>query len=685
MVGALKLLLAAQVWAHRLANAWQRGRGATLPASSFFLRMSRLRFLFLGLPLLALAARPATAQTTAPTRAQDSLFVRQNYRKVEQLIPMRDGVRLATILYVPLDASAAHPYPFLLERTPYSAGPRGADNYPTRGPGPSRELSQEKYIFVYQDVRGRYLSEGQFEEMTPALNKPAPAATKGGKPPHDESTDTYDTLEWLLKNVAGHNGRAGIMGISYPGFYATASLPNAHPALKAVSPQAPVTDEFIGDDARHNGAFFLLDNFDFTNYFDVPRPKPVADYKELFALNIDDAYKFFLDLGPIKNANQRQYFNGRARIWNEYLAHDTYDAYWQARNIRPHLTGVQPAVLVVGGWYDAEDLFGALHTYQAVEKQNPGSTNRLVMGPWTHGAWSRADWSKYGPLNFGQNTAAYYRQQLETPFFNYYLKEKGSFNPAEATVFDTGSNEWKTYPAWPPASQPQPFYLQPQGVLYGVAKGSLAPYQSNPHVTRTLPANSAPQPAFTEYLSDPANPVPYTDGVHGSRNNEYLVEDQRFAAKRPDVLTFQTEPLAADLTVAGPLGVALWVSTSGTDADFVVKLIDVLPDGTAGTQRLVRADVFRGRYRQGFDKPAAFQPNVPTEVKYELNDVLHTFQKGHRLLVQVQSTWFPLVDRNPQQFVNISTAEAKDFQKATIRVYHEPGHASSLTLPVLGR
>jgi putative CocE/NonD family hydrolase len=548
-----------------------------------------------------------------------------------------------------------------MERTPYSAGPRGATKYPTRGPGPSRELSQEKYIFVYQDVRGRYLSEGQFEEMTPALASHPAQATKGKNTPHDESTDTYDTIEWLLKNVAGNNGRVGLMGISSPGFYATASLTFAHPALKAVSPQAPVTDEFIGDDARHNGAFFLLDNFDFTNYFDVPRPKPLAEYAELFPLKISDAYQFFLDLGPIKNANQPQYFNGRARIWNEYLAHDTYDAYWRARNIRPHLTGVKPAVLVVGGWYDAEDLFGALHTYQAIEKQNPGATNRLVMGPWTHGAWSRPDWSKFGPLSFGQNTAAYYRQQLETPFFNFYLKDKGTFNAAEATVFDTGTNEWKTYPAWPPkASQPRPFYLGGAGQL------TVAP--------TTAPAD--------EYLSDPANPVPYTNGVKASRDNEYMIEDQRFAAKRPDVLSFQTEPLAQGLTVAGPLGVDLWMSTSGTDADFVVKLIDVLPDGT---QRLVRADVFRGRFRTGFDKPTAFQPGVPTEVKYELNDVLHTFQKGHRLLVQVQSTWFPLVDRNPQQFVNISTAEAGDFQKATIRVYHEPGHASALTLPVLGR
>ncbi|MGI4760233.1 MAG: CocE/NonD family hydrolase [Janthinobacterium lividum] len=653
--------------------------------------MFLFRFLRASLPLLAAAvALPAAAQTPPITRAQDSLFVRQHYRKVEQLIAMRDGVRLATILYVPLDASPTRCYPFLMERTPYSAGPRGAA-YLTHGPGPSRELSQEKYIFVYQDVRGRYLSEGQFEEMTPAFSGPPKPGLKGKATPHDESTDTYDTIEWLLKNVAGNNGRVGIMGISYPGFYATASLPHAHPALKAVSPQAPVTDEFIGDDARHNGAFFLLDNFDFTNYFDVPRPTPLAEYAQLFPLKISDAYQFFLDLGPIKNANQAQYFNGRARIWNEYLAHDTYDAYWQARNSRPRLTGVRPAVLVVGGWYDAEDLFGALHTYQAIEKQNPAATNRLVMGPWTHGAWSRPDWSTYGPLSFGQNTADYYRKQLETPFFNFYLKDKGTFNAAEATVFNTGTNEWKTYPAWPPkASQPRMLLLQSKGNL--LLESKLAHMLNNKalgYPSVDTPPAKLPEPlsapTFTEYVSDPANPVPYTNGVKASRDNEYMVEDQRFAAKRPDVLSFQTAPLAQDLTVAGPLGVDLWVSTSGTDADFVVKLIDVLPDGPAGTQRLVRADVFRGRYRHSFAKPEAFQPNVPTEVKYDLNDVLHTFKKGHRLLVQVQSTWFPLVDRNPQQFVNISTAEAKDFQKATIRVYHEAGHASSLTLPVLGQ
>jgi putative CocE/NonD family hydrolase len=658
-------------------------------------------FRFLLLAVFASTTLAATAQVAPPTRAQDSLFVRQHYRKLDRQITMRDGVKLYTILYVPQDADKAHPYPIIMERTPYSAGPRGDTNYPLRGPGPSRELSQEGYIFVYQDVRGRYLSEGQFEEVTPAL----PAASLG-KPrragtsttPHDESTDTYDTIEWLLKNVSGNNGKVGIMGISYPGFYATASLPGAHPALKAVSPQAPVTDEFLGDDARHNGAFFLLDNFDFTNYFDVPRPQPVAKYDELFDLKITDAYQFFLKLGPIKNANAPQYFNNRARIWNEYLQHDTYDVYWQARNIRKHLTDVRPAVLTVGGWYDAEDLYGALHTYQAIEKQNPKTTNRLVMGPWTHGAWSRPDWSKFGPFDFGQNTAQHYRQTLETPFFNYYLKGKGTFNPAEATIFDTGLNQWKDYPTWPPkVAENRPFYLQPNGFLYGVAEGQLAPYQqqSDFKIIRTQTANSSTSLTFDEYISDPAHPVPYTAAIQSGRNNEYMIEDQRFAAQRPDVLTYQTEPLIEDLTVAGPLGVDLWVSTSGTDADFVVKLIDVLPDDTpaptpnpqrlalGGAQRLVRADVFRGRFRNSLEKPEPFQPNVPTEVKYELNDVLHTFKKGHRLLVQVQSTWFPLVDRNPQQFVNISTAEAADFKKATIRIYHEPGHASVVQLPVL--
>jgi len=638
---------------------------------------------YLSLALLA-ALCAAAPNARAQSGFQDSVFVRQNYTKLDRQIAMRDGVKLYTTIYVPKDASAATPYPFFMMRTPYSAGPYGENKYPTRGPGPSRELSREKYIFVHQDVRGRYMSEGQFREMTPATAT-YPDKMAKFKSGIDESTDTYDTIEWLLKNVPGNNGRVGMSGISYPGFYASAALPNAHPALKAVSPQAPVTDEFMGDDAWHKGAFFLLDNFSFTTYFDVPRPQPVANYQPLFKFEPKDAYQFFLELGPLKNANGPKYFNNRARIWNEYMEHETYDAYWQARNIRTALTGVKPAVLVVGGWFDAEDLYGALNTYKAIEKQNPGATNRLVMGPWTHGTWGRPDWSRFGPLSFGSNTAETFRETLETPFFNFYLKDKGSFNPAEATVFNTGTNEWKTYAAWPPAAtQIRELFFQMNNASHVTTPGAIGIkrvlFEEKKKKLTSYDIFTYSQTPSSVYLSNPANPVPYTAGVHDGRNNEYMIEDQRFAAKRLDVLSFRTGALANDLTLAGPLTADLWVSTSGTDADFIVKVIDELPDGT---QRLVRAEVMRGRFRNSFSKPEAFVPNQPTEVKYELPDVLHTFQKGHRLMVQVQSTWFPLVDRNPQTFVPIAQADAKDFQKATIRLYHDAAHPSVLRVPVL--
>ena len=645
------------------------------------------------LALALIGGLPTCAQAqNTPLPATDAAFVRKHYRKLERQIPMRDGTKLHTILYVPADAGPTQTYPFVVERTPYSVAPYGADNYRKSGPGPSAELSREKYIFVYQDVRGRYKSGGQFEEMTPALS-----STGAGSLAHDESTDTFDTIEWLLKNVPANNGRVGIMGISYPGFYASAALPNAHPAIRAVSPQAPVTDEFIGDDAYHKGAFYLLDNFSFMKDFDGRRTADSTDYKPIFSANPRNAYQFFLNLGPLKNANLPQYFNQKGKIFNEYLAHPTYDSYWQARNIRTALTNVKPAVLVVGGWFDAEDLFGALTTYQAIEKQNPGASNRLVMGPWTHGAWARPEWSTFGPLNFGENTAQHFRDSLETPFFNYYLKDKGRFNPAEATVFDTGTNQWKSYPAWPPTTaQRRMLYLNQAGglTLASVDTGK-APPAKNPLVSSAgtdFPIIKVmPGPPFTSYVSDPANPVPYTNGTYTGRNNEYMIEDQRFAAQRPDVLTFQTEPLTADLTLAGPVTADLFVATTGTDADFIVKLIDVLPadapgakqTAQAGAQRLVRAEPIRGRFRNSFEQPEAFVPGRVAEVKYELNDVLHTFKKGHRLMVQVQSSWFPLLDRNPQQFVNIPQANAQDFQKATISVYHDARYPSGVRLTVL--
>jgi uncharacterized protein len=599
---------------------------------------------------------------------EDSTFMRDNFVKREVRIPMRDGALLFTAIYLPKDSSIK--YPLLMVRTPYSVAPYGIEKFPYRL-GPNAGLLKEKYIFVYQDVRGRYMSEGNFEEMTP--HKPV----KKTKKETDESSDTYDTIEWLLKNIINNNGRVGIWGVSYPGFYASAALPGAHPAIKAVSPQAPVTDEFIGDDANHKGAFFLLDNFGFMNYFDEPRKGPVEDYGDgIFTVNYKDAYQFFLQMGPISNANGPAYYNNRSKIWNEYTTHDTYDEYWKARNIRPHFKQVKPAVLVVGGWFDAEDLFGALETYRAIEKNNTGNDNRLVMGPWTHGAWASGNWSQFATHDFKQNTSKFYQDEIETPFFNFYLKDKGQLNLPEAYIFETGKNEWQKYVQWPPADmQPVDYFLRERGVLSSGIKTNVKEY--------------------TEYNSDPARPVPYTNLISRGRNNEYMAEDQRFASRRPDVLVFMTDTLTEDITLAGPVKADLFVSTTGTDADFIVKLIDVLPLNTpnpspnpkqiqmGGMERLVRAEVIRGKFRNSFEKPQPFEPGKIAEVKYDLPDVAHTFLKGHRIMVQIQSSWFPLVDRNPQQFLKIPKATEADFIKSDIRIYHKPGNESKITLPIV--
>ncbi|MEO6669330.1 MAG: CocE/NonD family hydrolase [Ferruginibacter sp.] len=595
-------------------------------------------------------------------------FVKNNFIKKDTTIIMRDGIKLYTVIYIPKDASEK--YPFLIERTPYSAGPYGDTNY-SRRIGPNPTLMKEKYIFVYQDVRGRYMSEGVNLELTPYI------ADKKTKADVDESSDTYDTIDWLLKNIQNNNGRAGLYGISYPGFYATASLPAAHPAIRAVSPQAPVTDEFIGDDVNHNGAFFLMDNFQFMNYFGTIRRGPVKDYDStVFKFFSKDMYAFFLKLGPIKNTQSAKYFNNRITIWNEYLQHDTYDDYWKSRNIRSSLKNISVPTLVVGGWFDAEDLFGALNTYKTIENGNSKNNNRLVMGPWTHGAWERAEWSQFASYDFGSNTSKVFQDSLEAAFFNFYLKDKGSFNIAEATVFETGSNKWKSYTSWPPLN------------------ATNVEYFFNSKETLSLQKESSAK-NFDEYLSDPAKPVPYTNGIFANRNNDYMAEDQRFAAIRPDVVVYQTEILKENLTLAGKILADLQVSITGTDADFIVKLVDVLPDNEpnfknaprgfqmAAYQRLVRADVMRGKFRNSFEKPEAFEPGKITNVKFELNDVAHTFKKGHRIMVQVQSSWFPLVDRNPQKMMRIADANENDFQKATIRIYHDALNASKIVLPVI--
>ena len=569
------------------------------------------------------------------------------YTKIERMVPMRDGVKLFTAIYIP--KSTGEKYPILMERTPYSSAPYGENNL-KHNLGPNPLFSNEKYIFVYQDVRGRHMSEGQFQEMTPAIDN------KKGSKNVDESSDTYDTVDWLLKNIENNNGKVGIYGISYPGFYASASLPNAHPAVKAVSPQAPVTDEFEGDDAYHRGAFYLMDNFSFLNFFDAPRDSPRQKNPEVNeTINIEDAYNFYLKTGALKNYNEL-YFHNQSKIWNEYLAHSTNDAYWQARNIRPHLTSVKPATLLVGGWFDAEDMFGSLHTYEAIEKQNPVNDNRIIMGPWTHGAWERHDWSSFDTYTFGSNTSAYF-QKMELDFFNWYLKGKGSFNAAEATVFVTGSNEWKSFTQWPPKEATSSKWLL-----------------NNNH---DLLLENGPVTGSDQYVSDPANPVPYLDKKSGNRLSEYMSADQTFASTRSDVLYYESTSIKDDITIAGPVTANLFVSTTGTDADFIVKVIDVLPDAHQ-TQQLVRAEVLRGKFRNSFEKPEPFIPNKITPVKLELNSVAHTFLKGHKIMVQIQSSWFPLVDLNPQQFMNIPTATDADFKKVTIQIYHDPAHPSSV-------
>lgn len=600
--------------------------------------------------------------------SQAAETVRDNYTKVEHRIPMRDGVHLFTTVYMPKDQGRSHP--ILMTRTPYSVAPYGEDQY--RGElGPSARYMASGYIFVYQDVRGRWMSEGEFVNMRP--HDPE----KSGPAEIDESTDTYDTIDWLLKNVPNHNGRVGLWGISYPGFYTSTGLIDAHPALVAATPQAPIADWFVGDDFHHNGALFLPHFFNFIAVFGRPRPAPTTQGPPPFHHGTPDGYQFFLDMGPLPNAD-RKYFKGDVPFWNEVMQHPTYDDFWKARNLRPHLKNIKPAVMTVGGWFDAENLFGALQTYHAIEGSSPGTTNLLVMGPWIHGGWNRSAGASLGPVTFGSNTAETYREEMEFPFFERHLKDAGAFANVEARIFETGRNRWHDYDAWPPRSaKPMAFYFGTDGQL-----------------TAEPPQADGPD-AFDEFESDPEKPVPFVDEIVIGMTTEYMVEDQRFASRRPDVLTYATEPLERDLTLAGPIRVDLQVATTGTDCDWIVKVIDVYPPDASdpspnpagirmgGYQQLVRGDVMRGRFRNGYEKPEAFTPGEATGVNFTLNDVHHTFQPGHRLMVQVQSTWFPLVDLNPQTFVDIYQAKPEDFRKATQRVYRSKERASRVELSVM--
>ncbi|HPF45751.1 MAG: CocE/NonD family hydrolase [Alphaproteobacteria bacterium] len=591
--------------------------------------------------------------------------LKANYTKQEYYIPMRDGTRLFTSIYTPKDDSIK--YPILMKRTPYSLEPYGVNNYPDYlGPnGGDNRFAKDGYIFVYQDVRGKNMSEGDHRVMTPHNDN-----KKGTE--NDESSDTYDTVEWLLKNVKNHNGKVGIFGISYPGFYAAASIIDTHPAIKAASPQAPMGDIFIGDDFHHNGAFFLLDAFRFFRGFDQGPKNPTKESKrDRFEFSYDDSYRFFLELGALSNVNDK-IFHGESPFWNDLMAHSDYDDYWKSRAIAPHLHNITANVMTVIGSYDAEDSYGGTTIYHSIEEKNPKTTNTLVRGPWFHGGWVRSDGNFLGNVPFDVKTSTYYKENIDLKFFNQYLKGEGDANLPEVLAFYSGENEWRKHDQWPPANaKPLTFYLQNKGGL-----------------TNMKPATDGAD----EYVSDPANPVPYTRAITNGRSREYMVEDQRFVAGRPDVMVYQSDILTEDMVLSGPVYADLFVTTTGTDADFVVKVIDVFPDDfpehdnkymdvpMGGYQMLVRGDIFRGKYRNGFDKPEAFVPGEVTNIKYKMPDISHTFKQGHRIMIQVQSSWFPLADRNPQKFMNIYQAKDEDYVKATHKILHSADYPSSVTI-----
>ena len=627
--------------------------------------MKKIIFLFLCIPFIAF------------TQEVDSAWFANNYTKKEIMIPMRDGIKLFTSIYVPNSTSEKHP--FLMTRTPYTSSPYGEKVYRPFYQNHYKEYLKEGYIMVVQDVRGRWMSEGEFVDVRP-FNK-----NKKTNNDIDEASDTYDTIDWLVKNINNNNGNVGVFGISYPGFYSTEAALSNHPALKAVSPQAPVTDWFVGDDFHHNGAFMLMDGFSFYRNFGRPRPTPTTTQTpNALKFESTDNYKLFLQTGAISNFTKK-YMGDSIKFWNDLMNHPNYDAWWKARDARTGLYNVKPAMLVVGGLFDAEDCWGAWNTYKAIEKQSINTNNKIVMGPWFHGQWAGrgSDGSFLGNVQFESPTSTYYAENFEIPFFNYYLKGKGTTSKiAEANIFFSGENKWRQFDQWPPASS--------NSQVYALQKGG---------VLSTTVSKKTAATSYDEYISDPAKPVPYTEDIHFGRTREYMTDDQRFASRRTDVLVFQTETLEKDIIVAGELIADLMVSISTTDADFVVKLIDVFPDDfkdqnelptakntivktvpMAGYQMLVRGEIMRGKFRNSLEKPQPFVANKPTQVKYALPDIAHTFKKGHKIMVQIQSSWFPLVDRNPQQFMDIYKAKDADFKKATIKVYHND---SKIILPVI--
>lgn len=589
----------------------------------------------------------------------DSLYIRQHYDLAEYHIPMRDGAELFTVVYTPRDQDQA--YPILLNRTCYNAS--NYTDYQVRR-YPSDFLIRDGYILVYQDVRGRYMSDGTFDNMRPNI----PGNDLSDTDAIDESSDTYDTIEWLINNIENNNGKVGMYGISYPGFYTAAALPDAHPALKASSPQAPISDFFF-DDFHHQGAYLQSYTAAFA-VFGYQKEERTREpwYRDKIMRFYDapaaDGYDFHLGLGPLSTITEKYHHDNF--FWQQIVEHPNYDEFWQKRNILPHLQGIDHAVMTVGGWFDAEDLYGPLNIYKTVEARNPKAKNTIVMGPWAHGGWAReAGKTTHNHIYFGDSISTHYQQEVERRFFNHYLKGDGEMNLPEAYMYDTGSKEWKSFDTWPPED------VLPARLFFGPG-GQLS-------IGRPVDEN-----AVYEYTSDPAKPVPYTSQTEGLTftPRRFMSDDQRHAARRPDVLTFQTPPLEDPYTMAGEILARLQVSMTGSDADFVVKLIDVYPQDhpnyehnpdnivMGGYQQLVRSEVFRGRFRNSFETPEPFVPGEVSEVNFRLQDVLHTFKKGHRVMIQIHSTWFPYIDRNPQKYVeNIFEATESDFIKSTIRLH----------------
>jgi hypothetical protein len=632
----------------------------------------RLRISFIAVAAIATILFPLTARHSSTHAQQSSREYTAVFDKIEAMIPVRDGIKLHTEIYIPKNAST--PLPILFERTPYGiSSPNSSGGYSSML-GRYNEMISEGYIFVFQDIRGRYASQGKFVMLHPVHD---PATDPKGI---DEATDTYDTIDWLIKNVPHNNGRVGMDGISYDGYLVTMGMINPHPALKAASEQACMGDTYLGDDFFHNGAFRLSYAFEYSALLET------SSENYSFPFDRFDLYDWYLRLGPLSNANAK-YFHDKIPTWNDFIAHSSYDDFWKHHAVAYGLKEPTVPNLNVAGWWDQEDFYGPTATYERLEKVDTKNLNYFVAGPWNHGGWGHGAGSSLGDIPFGSDTSVYFRQDIEAPWFAYWLKDKGKLPLKEALTFQTGSDEWVQYDSWPPRqAQTRNIYMREDGALSFTAP------------TAASSGDQSPDAAFDSYVSDPAHPVPnrhrpvdmtYPEDHPGAWYT-WLVQDQRFVDQRPDVLTWQTPPLTEDVTLSGQVTAKLFASTTGTDSDWVVKLIDVYPESVpqdwklSGFELMVADEIFRGRYRNSFEKPEPITPNTVTPFTVDLHTTNHVFKKGHRIMVQVQSTWFPLYDRNPQKFVpNIFEAQASDYQKATQRIYRSSPYSSHIEMSIM--